>query len=115
MARVSRWQCAGLLSCFVGVLLTASIDDRSLSDGSAHGPVHPVALVKIRDRAQVKASLVTVGADVHNRSYKESLVNAATHQVFVRPLRHCLGESPTLAVDKCADVVRKSLHACLRS
>src|SRR5450759_1231877 len=111
MARVSRWQRARLPSCFISVFSTASIDDRSLSNGRTHGPVHPIALLKVGDRAPVEATFVAVGSDAHNRSFKETFVDGAANQVFVRPLRHCLGESPTLAVDKCADMVGESLHA----
>jgi hypothetical protein len=66
---------------------------------------HPIALFKVSDRAPVEVAFVAVGSDMRNRSFKKSFVDAAANEVFVWPLRHCLGESPTLAVDKCTDIV----------
>ena len=72
----------------------------ALFDRTTHRPVEQAILFEIDQRTAVETALCTVLMSVPDERLEQVGVNALPDEVFVRPLRHCLCESPLFRVNK---------------
>lgn len=86
----------------IRVLLPAPVDDGRVPNRIAHRPVNFPIFLEIDIRLVVERPLPSVGANVAHQLNEQLLVNPLTHDVFVRPYRHRLGEGPLRGCDKLA-------------
>lgn len=87
-------QRAVLQTTFIRTFLPAPVDDGRFANRSAHRPVEQSVFFKVDECFLVEGPFKSVRANVANQLQKKILINPLTNDVFVRPLRHRLGESP---------------------
>lgn len=87
-------QRAVLQATFIRAFFLAPVDDGRLVDRIAHRPVEQSGFLKVDVCLFVESPLISVRANVANQLLKQISINPFTNNIFVRPLRHCLRESP---------------------
>src|SRR5688572_5860964 len=102
---------------FEGIFFSTPVDDDGFLHRSAHRPIHQATFFVIGNLLLIEVRFVAVRSNVSHHSLEQFSIDAVSNEIFVRPIRHCLGECPSLVIDKASQVFgeynSRSVHAAI--